>query len=138
SSGAIWGGIAGVLKARTGSHEVITTIMLNFVGLYFVAFLLRTPGALQAPGSNNPKTPPMKDTAVLPDILGTGYNLHFGFIIVIAATIFCWWLLNRSSLGFQFRAVGENAHAARVAGMPVKNIYVYAMLFAGGFAGLAG
>ncbi|MCW4385107.1 ABC transporter permease [Salinibacterium sp. SYSU T00001] len=137
-AGAIWGGIAGLLKARTGAHEVITTIMLNFVALYFVAYLLRTPGALQAPGSNNPKTPPMQETAILPDLLGPNYNLHFGFILVIAATVFVWWLMNRSSLGFQFRAVGENPHAARVAGMPVKMIYVYAMLFAGGFAGLAG
>jgi ABC-type uncharacterized transport system permease subunit len=138
AAGAVWGGIAGFLKARTGAHEVIVTIMLNFVALYLIAFLLRTPGALQAPGSNNPKTAPMKETAILPDILGPGYSLHAGFILVIIATVAVWWLLNRSSLGFQFRAVGENPHAARVAGMDVKNIYLYAMLIAGGLAGLAG
>jgi simple sugar transport system permease protein len=137
-AGAIWGGIVGLLKARTGAHEVIVTIMLNFVALYFIAFLLRTPGALQAPGSNNPKTPPMKASAVLPDLLGPGYNLHAGFIIVIAATVVVWWVLNRSSLGFQFRAVGENPSASRVAGINVNNVYLYAMLISGGLAGLAG
>ena len=137
-AGAIWGGIVGLLKARTGAHEVIVTIMLNFVALYFIAYLLRTPGALQAPGSNNPKTPPMKASAVLPDLLGPGYNLHVGFIIVIIATVIVWWLLNRSSLGFQFRAVGENPNASRVAGINVNNVYLYAMLISGGLAGLAG
>jgi general nucleoside transport system permease protein len=137
-AGAIWGGIVGLLKARTGAHEVIVTIMLNFVALYFIAFLLRTPGALQAPGSNNPKTPPMKASAVLPDLLGPSYNLHAGFIVVIVATVIVWWLLNRSSLGFQFRAVGENPNASRVAGINVNNVYLYAMLISGGLAGLAG
>lgn len=136
-AGALWGGIVGLLKARTGAHEVIVTIMLNFIALYFIAYLLRTPGLLQAPGSNNPKTPPMKDSAILPDLF-SGYNLHAGFIIVIGATIFVWWLLNRSSMGFQFRAVGENPNAARVAGINVNRVYIYAMLLAGGLAGLAG
>ncbi|WP_233245635.1 ABC transporter permease [Salinibacterium hongtaonis] len=136
-AGALWGGIVGLLRARTGAHEVIVTIMLNFIALYFVAFLLRTPGALQAPGSNNPKTPPMKDSAILPDLFA-GYNLHAGFIVVIAATVFVWWLLNRSSMGFKFRAVGENPNAARVAGINVNSVYISAMLIAGGLAGLAG
>ncbi len=136
-AGGLWGGLAGLLKARTGAHEVITTIMLNFVAFYLVAFLLRTP-VLQAPGSNNPKTPAMKETAVFPDLFGPGYNLHAGFLFAIAATVVVWWLLNRSSLGFQFRAVGENPHAARVAGINVKNVYVWAMLISGGLVGLAG
>ncbi len=71
-AGAVWAGIAGVLKARTGAHEVIVTIMLNYVAFYIVYYLLRTPGLLQAPGSNNPTTPPMKDTAVFPDLFGSG------------------------------------------------------------------
>jgi len=135
--GGIWGGIAGLLKARTGAHEVIVTIMLNYVAFYLVSYLLRTP-VLQAPGSNNPKSPPIDATAVLPDLLGPQFNLHLGFIIVIAATVFVWWLLNRSSLGFKFRAVGLNPNAARVAGIDVKNMYVYAMLISGGLVGLAG
>jgi simple sugar transport system permease protein len=137
-AGAIWGGLVGVLKARTGAHEVIVTIMLNYVAFYLISFLLRTPGALQAPGQNNPKTPPIDPTAVFPDLLGPGYNLHFGFILVILATIVVWWLLNRSSLGFQFRAVGENPNAARVAGISVPKMYIYGMLISGALVGLAG
>jgi simple sugar transport system permease protein len=136
--GAVWGGIVGLLKARTGAHEVIVTIMLNFVALYLISFMLKTPGLLQAPGSNNPKTPAALPTAVFPDLLGPQFNLHWGFIFVIAATVYVWYLLNRSNLGFQFRAVGENPNAARVAGISVNKMYVYAMLFSGGLVGLAG
>ena len=137
-AGSIWGGIVGLLKARTGAHEVIVTIMLNWIAFYFISFLLRTPGALQAPGSFNPKTPPMLDTAVFPALLGPSYHLHVGFLLVIAATFFVWWLLNRSSMGFKFRAVGENPHAALVAGINVKRVYVWAMALSGALVGLAG
>ncbi|WP_374100730.1 ABC transporter permease [Naasia sp. SYSU D00057] len=136
-AGGVWGGIAGLLKARTGAHEVITTIMLNFIAFYLVSFLLRTP-VLQAPGSNNPKTPAMKETAVFPDLFGPGYNLHAGFLFVIVATVVVWYLLNRSNVGFQFRAVGENPHAARVAGINVPSVYVWAMVISGALIGLAG
>lgn len=137
-AGAIWGGIVGLLKAQTGANEVIVTIMLNYVGFYLVSFLLRTPGALQAPGSTNPKSPAMLETAVFPLILGDAYNLHAGFLLAIAATAYVWYLINRSSLGFQFRAVGLNPHAAKVAGINVKRVYVYVMLFSGGLVGMAG
>ncbi|WP_219813431.1 ABC transporter permease [Rathayibacter sp. AY1E8] len=136
--GALWGGLVGLLKARTGAHEVILTIMLNYVAFYLISYLLRTPGALQAPGSNNPKSPGMKETAVFPALLGPGYSLTLGFVFAVLATVFVWWLLNRSTIGFKFRAVGENPHAARVAGIDVKNSYVYAMLLSGGLLGLAG
>ncbi|GGR34070.1 ABC transporter permease [Agromyces mediolanus] len=136
--GALWGGIAGLLKAKTGAHEVIVTIMLNFVAFYLVSWLLRTPGLLQAPGSSNPKTPPMKDTAIFWNLKEYGYNLHLGFLVVVAATVLVWWILSRSSLGFRFRAVGENPNAARVAGINVPSIYVYAMLISGALLGLAG
>ncbi|MGO3886255.1 MAG: ABC transporter permease [Mycetocola sp.] len=136
--GAVWGGLVGFLKAKTGAHEVILTIMLNYIAFYLLAFLLRTPGLLQAPDSSNPKSGPMAETAILPKILGDRYNLHFGFILVILATIFVWWLLNRSALGFRFRAVGENPEASRVAGINVNNVYIYAMLLAGALAGLGG
>lgn len=137
-AGAIWGGIVGALKAYTGAHEVIVTIMLNYVAFYLISYLLKTPGALQAPGSTNPKSPPMLDTAVFPDLFGPKYNLHWGFVVAIAATAYAWYLLNRSSIGFQFRAVGANPHAARVAGINVKKIYIYTMLVSGGLVGLAG
>jgi len=137
-AGAIWGGIAGALKAYTGAHEVIVTIMLNFVALWFITWMLRTPGLLQNPGSNNPISPAMPETAILPSIFGPPFVLHWGFVLSVAAVIFCSWLINRSSLGFQFRAVGYNANAALNAGMNVKRITLLAMLFAGGFMGLAG
>jgi ABC-type uncharacterized transport system permease subunit len=136
--GALWAAIAGVLKARTGAHEVIVTIMLNYVAFYLVSWMLRTPGLLQAPGSSNPKTPAMKDSAIFPGLLGPQFNLHFGFVIAVAATVLVWWILNRSSLGFKFRAVGINPNAARVAGINVKGMYVYAMLISGALLGLAG
>lgn len=137
-AGALWGGIAGFLKARTGAHEVIVTIMLNYIAYYLISWMLRTPGLLQAPGSSNPKTPPMKDTAIFPELLGPQFNLHFGFILVVLATVLVWWILARSSLGFQFRAVGENPNAARVAGINVNGMYIIGMLIAGGLVGLAG
>ncbi len=136
--GALWGGLVGLLKARTGAHEVIVTIMHNYIAFYLVSFLLRTPGALQAPGQNNPKSGPMLETAQFPSLLGEQYNLNIGFILVILATIYTWYLLNRSALGFRFRAVGENPHAAQVAGINVKTVYVQVMLIAGGLVGLAG
>ncbi len=136
--GAIWGGLVGLLKARTGAHEVIVTIMLNYIAFYLISFLLRTPGALQAPGQSNPRSGPMLETAVFPKIAGEAYNLNIGFILVIVATIYVWYLLNRSAMGFQFRAVGENPHAARVAGINVERTYITVMVIAGALVGLAG
>ncbi|WP_167131273.1 ABC transporter permease [Paramicrobacterium chengjingii] len=137
-AGALWGGLVGYLKARTGAHEVILTIMLNYVAFYLISWMLRTPGLLQAPGTVNPESAPMLPTAILPPIFGERYNLHAGFILVILATVFVWWLLNRSNLGFKFRAVGENPNAARTAGINVKSMYIWSMLIAGGLMGLAG
>ncbi|RLP77501.1 ABC transporter permease [Mycetocola tolaasinivorans] len=136
--GALWGGIAGYLKARNGAHEVIVTIMLNYIAFYLVSYLLRTPGLLQAPGSVNPKTAPMQPTAVFPELLGPGTRLHAGFLLVIAVTFLAAWFLNRSRLGFTFRAIGENPDAARIAGMKVPRSYLQIMLISGGLVGLAG
>ncbi|WP_243232410.1 ABC transporter permease [Microbacterium sp. CIAB417] len=137
-AGAIWAGIAGLLKARTGAHEVIVTIMLNHIAVYLLAWMLATQGVLQAPGSSNPKTAPMAETAVLPGILGPQFKLHAGFIIALLAVAFTWWLLERSSLGFRFRAVGENPAAAKVAGISVGRMYFLVMVLAGGLVGIAG
>jgi len=138
AGGAIWAGIAGLLKARTGAHEVIVTIMLNHIAFYLLAWMLATQGLLQAPGSNNPKTAPMADSAVLPQILGPMYKLHLGFLFALVAVAITWWLLERSSLGFRFRAVGENPAAARTAGISVGRMYFTVMLIAGALVGLAG
>jgi simple sugar transport system permease protein len=137
-AGAIWGGIAGFLKARTGAHEVIVTIMLNHIAFYLLAWMLATQGVLQAPGSSNPKTAPMADTAVLPQILGPMYKLHLGFLLALIAVAVTWWILERSSLGFRFRAVGENPAAARTAGISVGRMYFVVMIIGGGLVGLAG
>ncbi|MCR8670548.1 ABC transporter permease [Agrococcus sp. HG114] len=138
AAGAVWAGIAGALKAYTGAHEVISTIMLNFVAFWFITWMLRTQGLLQNPGSNNPISPPMPPSAILPSIFGPPFVLHWGFVLSVAAVVVCSWLINRSSLGFQFRAVGYNPSAALNAGMNVKRLTVYAMLISGAFMGLAG
>ncbi|WP_203137673.1 ABC transporter permease [Microbacterium sp. JZ31] len=137
--GAIWAGIAGVLKARTGAHEVILTIMLNYIGVLFVEWMVSTQGVLQKAGTTQPISDPTPAGAVFPDLLGPSFpNLDLGFLLVVVAAVFVWWLLEHSSLGLRMRAVGENPHAAKAAGISVPRIYVYAMLFAGGLAGLAG
>ncbi|MFC5727701.1 MULTISPECIES: ABC transporter permease [Nocardioides] len=137
-AGALWAGIVGLLKARTGAHEVIVTIMLNYVGFYLVFYALSRQGLLQAPGSGNPKSAAMPESAVLPKLLGDRFNLHFGFVLALVAVALVWWLLNRSALGFRFRAVGENPEAARAAGIDVGRTYTVVMLIAGGLVGLAG
>ncbi|MFM6973656.1 MAG: ABC transporter permease [Agromyces sp.] len=136
--GALWAGIAGLLKARTGAHEVIVTIMLNYIGYYFVTWMLSTKGLLQAPGSDNPKSPPTPESARFPHLFGDMYNVHFGFVLSLIAVAVVWWLLVRSRLGFQLRAVGENPSAARVAGISVPRMYFIAMLISGALVGLAG
>lgn len=139
AGGALWGAIAGLIKARTGAHEVILTIMLNYVAYYLLLWMIRTPGVLQRPGTNQALGPATPESAQFPELLGPRFPLlDLGFAIVIVATILVWWLIERSSLGLRMRAVGENPHAARAAGISVQRVYVYAMLFAGALAGLAG
>lgn len=137
-AGALWAGLAGLLKARTGAHEVIVTIMLNYVAFYLVFYALSEQKLLQAPDSFNPKSLPMKESAQLPKLLGDQYNLHLGFIIALFAVGLAWWLLERSSLGFRIRAVGINPEAARASGIDVGRIYIIVMLIAGALVGLAG
>ena len=135
--GGFWAFIVGFLKARTGAHEVIVTIMLNYIALYLIDYLLNSP-VLRDPSSNAPVSPPEKSTAVFFHLLGPQYTLNFGFILVIGATIYCWWLLGRSSLGFKLRAVGENPRAARVAGIRINRMYIYVMVISGVLVGFAG
>lgn len=136
--GAVWGGIVGLLKARTGANEVVLTIMLNYVALYLVSYMLRTPGLLQAGGSPNPISPAMKDSAVLPALFGPRYGVDLGFIVAIIAVVVVWWLLNKSSLGFRFRTIGENPRAARVAGMSVPSLTFWVLVISGALVGIAG
>lgn len=135
--GMVWGGIAGFLKARTGAHEVITTIMGNFIALFLVQWLLTTP-VLQDPERNNPVSPALAETAHLPRLFGSEFRVTIGFLIAIASVAVMHWLLFRSSLGFEIRAVGSNLKAGSYAGMNVGLLITFAMAIAGGLAGLAG
>ncbi len=138
AAGALWGGLAGLLKARTGAHEVIVTIMLNYVAYYLLFYALAEDFLFSTPGSNNPKSLPMKESAVLPKVLGDQFNLHLGFVLALVGVAIVWWLLNRSTLGYRIRAVGENPHAARASGINVGTTYVVVMLISGSLLGLAG
>ena len=135
--GGLWGGIPGFLKARTGAHEVITTIMLNYIARFLLAYLLSTT-AFQREGRNDPISPQVADTAELPLLLGGWSRLHLGLLLALLAAAAVWWLLNRSTLGFRVRAVGANPAAARTAGIKVGSMTFAAMALAGGLAGLAG
>lgn len=135
AAGALWGGLTGLLKARTGAHEVITTIMGNYIALYALTWLLST-SALQRPGRQEPISPVVDESAQFLQFGST--RLHLGLLVAVLAAAGVSWLLSRSTLGFQLRAVGANADAARTAGMDVGRTYTLAMLIAGGLAGLAG
>lgn len=132
------GALVGFLKARTGAHEVILTIMFNYIMLYFFTFLLRDPlllGELRATG--NPKADPAVETALLPRLLGDAYALHYGILIALIAVVVYWWLMERSTIGFRLRMVGFNPDAARTAGISVERTYVVAMGLSAAFVGLA-
>jgi general nucleoside transport system permease protein len=135
--GAVLGWVAGELKARTGAHEVITTIMLNYIMLYLLAYLLSSQSLMQASGSPNPITPPIASNAHLPLLAGSNLRINAGFLIALACAFGVWWLLNRTTTGFEFRSVGANPSAARVAGMKVERSWALVMLIGGGLAGLA-
>src|SRR5215813_9949989 len=136
--GAVIGWLVGELKARTGAHEVIVTIMLNYIMYNLLSFLLSTPTALQEPGQSNLISPNLAANARLPHAGGPPPQVDLGFLVGIAAAVGLWWLLSRSTVGFQFRAVGANPSAARSAGMDVERSWVLVMLLAGGLAGLGG
>ena len=139
-AGAIWASIAGWLKASTGAHEVITTIMLNLIAMRLVDYLLRNP-PVQKPGRADPISKSVLESAQLPRLftwIDPQLRVHAGILLVILAVIFVYWLLYRSKLGFEFRAAGFNPDAARYAGMRSGLIIVSAMALAGALAGLAG
>jgi ABC-type uncharacterized transport system permease subunit len=134
--GAAWGFIPGFLKARTGAHEVITTIMLNFVAINLVNYLLKTETFIRT-GRTDPISKPVAESARLPTLV-SDLRVHAGIIVALLAAYAVWWLLFRSTIGFEFRAVGANPAAAAYAGMKVGGTYALAMALAGGLAGLAG
>jgi simple sugar transport system permease protein len=133
--GAIWGFIPGILKAKTSANEVIVTIMLNYVALHFISWILLNP-VFQKEGQSVPIAKPMHENAVFPRIFGDGFATNFSFILALVAVAAVWWLLNRSYLGFEMRAVGLNPNAAKNAGMKVNTIYLLALIISGGLCGL--
>ena len=135
---ALLGALVGFLKARTGAHEVILTIMLNYIALYFFTFLMRNPALLQeSRATGNPKADPAAETALLPKLIGDNYSLHWGLIFALLAVVVFWWLMERSTIGFRLRMVGFNPDAARAAGINVEKTYILAMALSAGFVGVA-
>jgi general nucleoside transport system permease protein len=136
--GAILGWIVGELKARTGAHEVILTIMLNYVMYNLLIYLLSHHSLLQAPHQPNQVAPNLPSSATLSHVGGPPPQVGVGFLIALAAAAVMWWLLSRSTVGFEFRTVGASPSAARSAGMNVERAWALAFLIAGGLAGLSG
>jgi general nucleoside transport system permease protein len=140
-AGAAWAGIAGLLKATVGANEVISTIMLNYIALWVGVWLFSLGGPLQ--NDTDPSLPvsnEIVESAKLPVFWGDPVlqGLHIGIFIALAAVVVFWLLLNRSTIGYEVRAVGLNPEAARYSGMSVARNYVLVMAVCGLFAGLAG
>jgi len=138
--GALYASIAGILKATTGAHEVISTIMLNLISYRLLEYLLRQP-YIQKEGRSDPISKSVPDAGQLPrllDWIDPNLRLHAGVFVMLLAVAFVWWLLFRSKIGFAFRASGANPDAARYAGMRSGLVIVAAMATAGALAGLAG
>lgn len=131
--GALWGAVPGLLKAKTGAHEVITTIMLNFVANFLALYLLQT-AFFRRPDRLDPISKPVLEA--FPRVFGTGIRLHAGVLVALVVVALVAWLLNRTTVGFEFQAVGANPDAARAAGMSPSRTFVVVMALAGGMAGM--
>jgi simple sugar transport system permease protein len=141
AAGAFWAGIAGFLKATTGAHEVISTIMLNWIAVWVGIWLFSLGGPLQNDAQQSiPVSNEVVEGARLPVFWGDPVlqGLHIGLFIALAAVVVFWILLNRSTMGYEVRAVGFNPEAARYSGMSVGKNYILVMAVCGLFAGLAG
>ncbi|MFT3892317.1 MAG: ABC transporter permease [Anaerolineales bacterium] len=138
AAGALWASIAGFLKAYTGGHEVINTIMMNYIALNTISFLLNGPMKDADPNNVIARTPLIADSARIPTIFGDGLRVHWGFVFALLMAFFIWWLLNKTTLGFEIRTVGANPDAAKYAGVNVKRTIILTMALSGALAGLAG
>ncbi|MEV4348002.1 ABC transporter permease [Actinoplanes sp. NPDC049596] len=134
--GALWGFLPGLLKARTGAHEVITTIMLNYIGTLFLSWLILQNG-VRDPDRTDAISKTIESSAQLP-ALPSPLRVHLGIVLAVIATAAVAWLLNKSPFGFELRAVGVNPPAAKTAGMSIAKTYTLLMVIAGGLAGLGG
>ena len=139
-AGAAWAGIAGFLKATTGAHEVVTTIMLNWIAVYLGAWAFGQGGPLQGPAKSSPISATIAPSGTIPYFWGdpTTGGVHIGFFVAIGALVVFWAMLNRTTLGYEVRAVGFNPEAAAYGGISVRKNYIRAMAISGAFAGLAG
>jgi len=146
AGGMFWGAIPGVLKVFTGAHEVIVTIMLNYVAANFAGWTVyaggtqgQRPGPLWDPTAGAiSETPDVLESAQIPWIFGSPYRVHWGVVLAVLVAVLIWWLIYKTTFGFALRTVGQNSKAARYAGMRVNWSIVLAMAIAGGLAGLAG
>ena len=150
-AGAIWGGIVGLLKAWRGAHEVVTTIMLNFVAFYVTDYLIDGPYQTKH-GANQTDALPIQGTlphivdfynvtlgTFLPKIANASqYLVDVGFFFALAALVLYWFIVSRTTFGYEIRVIGQNLKAARYAGIPIKRNLFLVMAIAGGFSGLAG
>jgi simple sugar transport system permease protein len=137
AAGAVWGFLPGFLKTRFNVNEVVVCIMMNYTGLYITNYFLKT-----LEGSDNSKTAMLPDKATLSSDLLAGITnnsrLHWGFIIVIICVLIFWFIIEKTTFGYELRAVGFNAHAAKYAGMKVERNAILSMMISGAFSGLAG
>ena len=134
--GALWALPPAILKAKVGAHEVINTIMMNYIAFRLSEWLLN--GPMMRPGTSNPVSPIITPTAELPRFFPDPIRFHLGFFIALGVAVFIWWFLFRTTLGFELRTVGANPHAARYAGMSITRNYIIALCLSGALAGLAG
>jgi general nucleoside transport system permease protein len=140
-AGAVWAGIAGVLKATVGAHEVVTTIMLNWIAIWIASYAVGQGGPLQNTANEAvPVSSDVTEGSKIPVFWGDPIlqGLHIGFFAVLAMLVVFWVVLNRTTLGYEVRAVGFNPEAARYGGISVRRSYFLAMAISGFFAGLAG
>ncbi len=133
TGGLLWGFIPGVLKAWLGSHEVINTIMLNFIAIFFVDWMVR--GPIKDPNPSTVQSSSLMETAHLARLTG---RLHLGFFIAILVAVLAYYFLFKTTWGFSLRTTGQNPNAAEYAGIRPKWQYIIAMMLGGGMAGLAG
>lgn len=137
--GALWGGIPGVLRAKTGAHEVISTIMLNNVGLFLVRWMVNSqkPVVLRDPAASVPRTAEVAGSARLPELWGSQPRLHLGLLVLVVAAVAIWFILNRTTFGFAVTTTGTNPDAAHYAGISVGAVIIASMVVSGSLAGLA-
>ncbi|MDW8269388.1 MAG: ABC transporter permease [Anaerolineae bacterium] len=138
AGGALWAFIPAILKAKTGAHEVINTIMMNYIAFRLSEWLLSYKGPLKRPDSANPVSPFIEKSAELPRFFPDPIRFHLGFFIALGMAAFVFWFLFKTTWGFEVRTVGQNPDAARYAGMNITRNIIIAMCLSGALAGLAG